>query len=1724
MFPVFPSARLSSCVSALPDIAEISPSNLFRYLFPLRLRRVSALVVCLLVVSSLALCTAGWAQTASNPAPVNFGSQAVGTAQTQTTVTFTVTAGGTMGTPLVLTKGAPNQDYTLGTGSTCTGSVTGSTCTVNVVFTPKAPGQRLGAVELTNSSGTQITTALLYGTGTGPLVTFPGSTALGAVGSGFSEPHGVAVDGNGDVFVGDEEAKAVFEIVAVNGVVTSSSVVNQVGSGFNAPQGVAVDGSGNVFVADSAIKEIVAVNGTVNSNSAVNVIGSGFDDAEGVAVDGSGNVFVADTFNSAVKEIVAVNGVVSSSSTVNVVGSGANYPAGVAVDGNGDVFVANPTNDDVNGFVSEIVAVNGVVTSSSVVNTVGSGFAGPFGVAVDGSGNVFVNDVGDSPRLVKEIVAVNGAVSSTSTVNVVGSGFNLPYGVAVDGAGHVFVADFGKSTVDEIDLTTAPPQAFASTTVGATSSDSPRSVAVQNAGNAPLDFSSLATNSTNYPVSSTQTCSTSSPLPESGVCTVAASFTPQSVGAPSGIYTLTDNSLNVAGTMQTISLNGTGTENLVFTTPPPASLNAGQNAGTVVLSVNDSSGVDTSQTSSITLTVSGPGSYSRSYTQTAVSGVVSFNTSSSALTAAGTYTYTAAAPNLISPTPVSETVVALAAVAFTVVPANTLEAVGYADNITVDAVDQYGNVATTYAGTVALTSSDLAATLPGNFTLSSGTATEPVTFATQGSQTVTATDTINSALKGASVAITVQFIPVYTINSSTGASDTSAACTNQALAGSAAGATTDSDCNIYAAFAAVTALNNTAMASYAPTINFVNGFASTLSSGTLTLATAIPVTGNFILAGPGPGANAITLSGGGSVNFLTQSSANSNMTLSGLTFTSFILTGSNPVSGSVLRGGGSPGVVTFSNDVFSSDGGTGSSGGVFYGNNLTVTGSTFTGNKGNTGGALYLLGGTNSISNSTFTSNTASGSDGGGAIFVGGGTLTLSGNTYTSNAATLGNANGYGGAVYGTGTAITEAGSTYTSNSSTNYGGAIYTSLSTGATLNIANSTFNTNHTVGAGGAVYAGGTLTITTGTTFTGNYVLDTLGTAYGGAVADSATAGTKTISGVSFINNYAKGTTAEGGALYLTTTPTVTNSLFSGNYVSATTTAEGGGAYGGGTYTGVTFYGNYTTGTATTQDGGAFYRTGTVTMYNVTMTGNSAKIGGGSYGLLTAYNTVISGNTATGSYKDAEGATASTAYNYVNTGSATTCTQSSTTYCTPLLSALGNYGGLTQTMVPLPGSPLLAAGSLSYVGSPGTLSGGATTDGRGTGYPRTLTEAGSSHVDIGAAEANYSLSFVMQPASTAVNAALLPPPTVQIYESGVAFGGAGGTLAVAAESGSMFTTSADSTEYTSVATTASGLESIAPYFSAPQADDSLVVSVVSGATTPVTVASTTSGAFNIGDTSAASIAFAKPPAPTVATGGNAGVVTVALTNANGTTTTTATGAVTLAVTGPSSYSQTYGPTAAVNGAVSFNLSGVALTTAGGYTYTASAAAYTTDTVVAPETVGGDNVWVLDASGSLVKLTSAGALSTTVSNPNGGTASYGGVAFDFAGDVYSVNSASNTLLFSTNTGGSMATYNGAGLNAPTSIAIDGAGYIWVANSGNNTVSEFTDGRVTQSGTLGYGSSYVTGNTLSAPSAIVIDNTGGVWVANKSGNSVSHIFGAATPVVTPLASATTNGTLGSKP
>ena len=290
----------------------------------------------------------------------------------------------------------------------------------------------------------------------------------GTVSSGAKMPLGVAMDGNGNLFVVDSQMSVVYKVQAVNGVLPPSPVVVAVGSGFKHPYGVAVDAGGNVYVADAghgAIKKIVAVNGEVTSSSAVQTLYSNASSwPVGIAVDSNGNLFFTDEdAPKAVYEIVASgNGQVSISSSVQTLAPNSfSWAWGVSVDAQGDVFVS----DHNMSTVSEIVAVNGAVSSGSALKTVVSNLAGPTSVALDANGNLFVAENGADDLI--ELAAGSWNQSATPSFRVVLGGFNDPTFLAAGLHGEIYVADTNHYLVRTI---TVDPPYFGKVTVGQTRS------------------------------------------------------------------------------------------------------------------------------------------------------------------------------------------------------------------------------------------------------------------------------------------------------------------------------------------------------------------------------------------------------------------------------------------------------------------------------------------------------------------------------------------------------------------------------------------------------------------------------------------------------------------------------------------------------------------------------------------------------------------------------------------------------------------------------------------------------------------------------------------------------------------------------------------------------------------------------------------------------------------------------------------------------------------------------------------------------------------------------------------------------------------------------------------------------------------------------------------------------------------------------------------------------
>src|SRR5208282_6449382 len=140
-----------------------------------------------------------------------------------------------------------------------------------------------------------------------------------------------------------------------------------------------------------------------------------------------------------------------------------------------------------------------------------------------------------------------------------------------------------------------------------------------------------------------------------------------------------------------------------FTTPPPGNLTAGQGPGTVAVSVeNASDQVETTSSATVTLTVTGPNSYSKAYTATASGGVATFSSLAS-LSTPGSYSYTATdVPDGLTQAIATESVVA-PHLAFTTRPPASLDAGKVPGTVVVSVEDVNNNVITTSSATVTLT-------------------------------------------------------------------------------------------------------------------------------------------------------------------------------------------------------------------------------------------------------------------------------------------------------------------------------------------------------------------------------------------------------------------------------------------------------------------------------------------------------------------------------------------------------------------------------------------------------------------------------------------------------------------------------------------------------------------------------------------------------------------------------------------------------------------------------------------------------------------------------------------------------------------------------------------------------------------------------------------------------------------------------------------------------------
>ncbi len=329
-------------------------------------------------------------------------------------------------------------------------------------------------------------------------------------------PTGVTVDGSGNIFIAEINGCRIREVVAsTNNIQTLAGTTgagtpgpNPTGNcGYNGngiaantaklngPSAVVLDSSGNLFLTDQGnycVRE-VATTGQISdvAGTCTVLLAPGAADGDGgpaisalfqrpvrLFVDGHENVYISDIADNRMREVVASTGdiqTVAGTGTAGFTGDGAlatqaelDQPSGVWVDASGNIFLT----DSLNNRVREVTATNGFIQTIAGDGS-GDGDGGPatsglldapFGVAVDGTGNLFIADTADSA--IREVVAATGNITTVAGTFIAGFDgdglainvdLNNPNGVFVDGSGDIFIADSQNNAIREVidgDLTT----------------------------------------------------------------------------------------------------------------------------------------------------------------------------------------------------------------------------------------------------------------------------------------------------------------------------------------------------------------------------------------------------------------------------------------------------------------------------------------------------------------------------------------------------------------------------------------------------------------------------------------------------------------------------------------------------------------------------------------------------------------------------------------------------------------------------------------------------------------------------------------------------------------------------------------------------------------------------------------------------------------------------------------------------------------------------------------------------------------------------------------------------------------------------------------------------------------------------------------------------------------------------------------------------------------------
>ena len=282
------------------------------------------------------------------------------------------------------------------------------------------------------------------------------SGAGGYTGGGLSAPSAVAIDPSGNAWTFNVPTNSVIEFSSSGSILSGANGYS--GGGLNAPIALAIDGSGDVWVATaSTLGNVFEFSNAGSVLSGASGYSPGYQilAAFTIAIDGSGDAWVPSA--GALTEFSNTGTVLSGANGYK--GGGLGDGEAVAFDHAGDAWIINIS--DCSPSPCTTAGHTLVEFSSSGSSLLGSAglysvsMSDPSAIAIDGGGNVWITNYGTSAlnysdsRLLE--FSNSASILSPNAGYTVGGALDGAGGVAVDGSGDVWLANhFGNSITEVI--------------------------------------------------------------------------------------------------------------------------------------------------------------------------------------------------------------------------------------------------------------------------------------------------------------------------------------------------------------------------------------------------------------------------------------------------------------------------------------------------------------------------------------------------------------------------------------------------------------------------------------------------------------------------------------------------------------------------------------------------------------------------------------------------------------------------------------------------------------------------------------------------------------------------------------------------------------------------------------------------------------------------------------------------------------------------------------------------------------------------------------------------------------------------------------------------------------------------------------------------------------------------------------------------------------------------